>query len=287
MKDKTISRNTYMPILALLAGITAFGMIIFMGNDLVRVFRMSDPTGTFGWMMQLGGFSANICVIFLAIITLLERKSPDWTAKKSLLFIFGIKLCEVLAISPCFAGYGEALCGLWWVMFANFSAPLIILITVLVVLKAEKPVRVSGFILLSALVTAGMGAFFLLTPRTPEQCVALPEVTSRAACLNTFAMKSNSGSLCRQIEFRSTRFQCLYTVAEKTENPLLCEEIQDTAGTVIAAYETPALATRDLCYYLLGFKMQNRDFCLKVTNEKMREACTKGAGHPGRKRKLL
>ena len=275
-------------ICALLAGGFSCGMIIFMWENMISVFRLADPTGFFGLTMQVDAFTANLCMILLAFFVLTQKPEKPLIPYKAAMLLFAIKLIEALTLSPCLMGWGDAFCGFWWVIYMNFTAPLIIFMIALLVLSSpHKRLKQAGIILLSCLILAGAAGFVMLTPKNPETCLTLAEITDRAACLDKFAQKSDNADLCRKIEFRSTRFNCLYNVAENTENPLLCEDIQDPPGNTLAAYETPALATKDLCYYLLGFKMHSRDHCLKVTDEKMQETCIKGVGVPGQKRKLF
>lgn len=290
MIARTYFTSLFIPLMAVAAAAYAAFMIAFTWHQLIDVFQLGDPTGLFGFLMQVGGLVSNLCVILIAALFLV----PFATGKanpipyKTASLIFSIKLLEGLSLSPCAVGFGDAFCGFWWVILSMISSPVLIAITLIFLFSADKKALVrAGQTIVGGVVLAGIVTFFALTPKNSDACMTLSEVTDRAACLEKFALRSNDVEICRQIEFRSTRFACLYKVAEETENPAICEEIADAEDTVIAAYETPASSTRDLCYYLLGFKMHNQDMCQKVGDEKMRNTCMNGAGTPGQKRRLF
>lgn len=285
-----VTRTYFIPLMALVAAAYAVFMIAFTWHQLVDVFQLGDPTGLFGFLMQVGGFVSNLCVILIAALFLLPLATGKTNPipHKTASLIFSIKLLEGLSLSPCAVGFGDAFCGFWWVILSMITSPVLIAITLIFLFSADKKALVrTGKAIVGGVLLAGIMTFFILTPKNADACMTLAEVTDRAACLEKFALRENDVTICRQIEFRSTRFDCLYNVARDTESPAICEEIADPEGTVIAAYETPASSTRDLCYYLLGFKMHSQDMCQKVGDEKMRNTCMNGAGTPGQKRRLF
>lgn len=284
------NRKYFMPLMAVVAAAYSLFMIAFTWHQLIDVFQLGDPTGLFGFLMQVGGFVSNLCVILIAILFLLPLATGKTNPipHKTALLIFGIKLLEGLSLSPCTVGYGEAFCGLWWVVLSTFTGPVLIAITLIFLFSSDQKALVrTGKVIVGSVLLAGIMIFFVLTPKNADACMTLAEITDRAACLEKFALRDNDVEICRKIEFRSTRFACLYKVAEGTENPAICDEITDPEGAIIAAYETPASSTKDLCYYLLGFKMHSQDMCQKVGDEQMRNTCINGAGTPGQKRKLF
>lgn len=279
-----------MPLMAVAATAYAVFMIAFTWHQLIDVFHLADPTGLFGFLMQVGGFVSNLCVILIAALFLLPLATgkTNPVPHKTAALIFGIKLLEGLSLSPCTIGYGEAFCGLWWVVLSMITSPVLIVITLIFLFSSDqKMLAHTGKAIVGVVLLAIVMTFFILTPKNAEACMTLSEITDRAACLETFARRDNDVEICRKIEFRSTRFDCLYNVARDTETPALCEDIADPENVTIAAHETPASATRDLCYYLLGFKMRNQDMCQKVGDEQMRNTCINGTGTPGQKRKLF
>lgn len=285
-----VARTYFIPLMALVAAAYAVFMIAFTWHQLVDVFQLGDPTGLFGFLMQVGGFVSNLCVILIAALFLLPLATGKTNPipHKTASLIFSIKLLEGLSLSPCAVGFGDAFCGFWWVILSMITSPVLIAITLIFLFSSDKRTLVrTGKAIVGGVLLAGIMTFFILTPKNADACMTLPEITDRAACLEKFALRDNDVTICRQIEFRSTRFACLYKVAEETEAPVICEEIADPEGAVIAAYETPASSTRDLCYYLLGFKMHSQDMCQKVGDEKMRNTCMNGAGTPGQKRRLF
>ena len=278
-------KQYYFKSFAVCAAAFAVFMIVFQFQQLIEVFRLADPTGLFGFTMQVGNFLSNLSVIIIAILVITQK---DIVPRKVALSVFGLKLLEALSLSPCTVGFGEAFCGLWWVILSAFTGPAVIIITLLLFFKSGgKLLLWTGAGIVASVLVTGIILFVLLTPKNPEACLILEPVTSRAACLEKFALRDNDVTICRKIEFRSTRFACLYKVAENRETPAVCEEIKDTPGTEIAIYESPSIQTKDLCYYLLGFKMHSQEMCQKVTDDKMRETCVKSAGRPGQKRKLF
>ena len=275
-------------IMALLAGAFSCGMIVFMWDNLISVFRLADPTGFFGLSMQVGAFTANTGIIMLAAFVLTQKPENPLIPYKATMLFFTIKLIEAVALSPCLIGWGDAFCGFWGVIYMNLTAPLIIvMIALLIISSPHKKLKQAGLVLLSCLILAGAAGFVMLTPKNSDTCLTLAEITDRAACLDKFAQKSNDATLCRKIEFRSTRFACLRNVALNTSQPLLCEDIQDAPGITLPAYESPSLPTKDLCYYSLGFKLHSHDMCMKITDAEMQKTCLNGAGVPGQKRKLF
>lgn len=274
--------------LAACAGTYALIMITFNWSQLIQVFQLGDPTGLFGFLLQVGSFVSNVCVIIIASLARMSIEERPLIPYRVSLLIFGIKLLEALSLLPCAIGFGDAFCGLWWVILSVFTSPTLIAITLIFLLSSGKRFLVrTGMGIVGSVTFAGILLFFVLTPKSPDACLNLTGVTDRAACLKKFALRDNNVRICRKIEFRSRRFECLYKVAEETEVPAICEEIDDPPGTEITPYETPSSSTRDLCYYLLGFKMHSQDMCQKVNDSKMREVCRSGVGVPGQKRKLF
>lgn len=272
-----ISRQFFIYALAACAAAYSFFMIAFTWHQLIDVFRLADPTGLFGFMMQVGGFVSNICVLLIAGLVALSAKKELLVPYKVCLLIFGIKLLEGLSLSPCAIGWGEAFCGMWWVLLSNLTSPILIAVTFIFLFTSERKILThTAMVMIGSIAVTGVALFFLLTPKTAPSCMALDTITARAACLEKFALRDHDVTICRQIEFRSTRFNCLYNVARDTEDPGICEEISDPPGTKIAAYETPSSATKDLCYYLMGFKMSSQEMCQKVDDDKMRETCMRG-----------
>lgn len=274
-----ISRLPFVYALATCAAVYALCMIAFGWGQLVDTFRLADPTGLFGFFMHAANFVSNICVVVMAVLLVVSIEKRQLIPYKVCLLVFGIKLLEAISLSPCLMGWGDAFCGLWWVLLSQVTAPILIAITFVFLITSGKKVLVrTAFGLATVILTAGTLSFLLLTPKTHEACMDLDSITGRAACLEKFALRDSNVEICRKIEFRSTRFNCLYNVARDTETPALCEEITDPAEAEIASYETPSLQTKDLCYYLLGFKMRSQDMCQKVNDEEMRNTCIKGTG---------
>ncbi len=278
-------KQYYFKTFAVCAAAFSMFMIAFQFQQLIEVFQLADPTGLFGFMIQVGNFLSNLCVIIIAALVITKKGTVQ---RKVAVSVFGLKLLEVLSLLPCTVGFGDAFCGLWWVILSKFTGPAVIIITLLFFFKSgKKPLFLAGVGIVASVAVSSFALFIVLTPKNPESCFSLEPVTSRAACLEKFALRENDVAICRKIEFRSTRFSCLYKVAKNLETPAVCEEIKDAPETEIAVYDSPSIQTKDLCYYLLGFKMHNQEICQKITDDKMRKTCLNGAGTPGQKRKLF
>ena len=111
----------------------------------------------------------------------------------------------------------------------------------------------------------------MLAPSTPDQCRDFAEVTKRSNCLKAFADRTNDETICRSIEFRTTRFTCLREVAVEKQQPPLCDEIRDDGP--IPAYEGSAVFFRDVCFQNLAYAMHDRAQCAKVEDKPLRASC--------------
>jgi hypothetical protein len=259
------------------AAIYSVFMLARTAPRILDAFRLTDPTGMFGLYSTLGGFLANLCVVFLFLV-LVRRgiKSKIWFDKIPVPFVFAfvLKLIEAVALLPCLAGEPGALCGVLSVGASFVSAPLIIVITGRVITGTrDASVRLAGLLLLAALALFGAAAWWRITPKNPVECGYIPEISARGNCLNAFAMRNLDMGICRQIDFRSTRYDCMRKIAQETRRPELCEEIQTPPDVKISNFEAPASETRDLCYYVLAFDLGRHDLCLKISGGEKRKTC--------------
>lgn len=261
-----------------LAAVTySISMLAWTAKHVLDTFRLTDPTGLFGLFSTLGGFLANVCIVFLfSILVWRGIKSRILLDKIPVPFVFAfaLKLFEAVNLLPCLLGKPGAVCGVFSVGVSFLSAPLIIILTGRVITGTkDAKVRLAGLLLFAVLALAASVAWWRITPKSPVECGYISEISARGNCLNTFAMKNVDMGICRQIEFRSTRYECMREIAEKTQHPEFCEEIQTPPGAKLSNFEAPASGTRDLCYYLLAFDLGSHDLCLKIQGDEKKQTC--------------
>lgn len=257
--------------LALLASAVAVAMILNDIRNVAEVFQLADPTGSFGFYLHLGGLAANLAVLFVGVCVLVPRVRTRVRLGLAVL-VFVPSILEAVAALPCFlAARPGALCGLGVILVLEASIPIVLLSALGFIAAARlRAIRIAGAVLLGL----AAGAQALLAPAEPRDCDKLAEVTKRSSCLNAFAARSHDETICRAIEFRSTRFTCLREVAVEKQRPQLCGEIVDTGP--IASYESPASFYRDACFQNLAYAMHDHAQCGRVEDRQLRASCENG-----------
>ena len=241
-------------------------------QGIVDLFELGDPTGSFGIYFHLGGLAANLAVVLVAICVLLPRSRSDVRPGIALV-VFVPPLIQALAILPCFLSPRPgALCGVGAVMVAYVSIPIVLVAAIAFIATAAlRLVKVAGMTLVVAFLGFAAAAHTLLAPSHPDECGNFAEVTKRSNCLKAFAERGRDETLCRSIEFRTTRFTCLREIAVEKRQPELCDEIAETGP--IAKYESPAVLFRDTCFQNLAYAMHDRSQCAKVADAPLRASC--------------
>lgn len=259
-------------LIGLAAALFSLGTIVQSKSELLAVFTLADPTGLFGARLVLFGLLANLSVILLFLAYV--RRGWDTTIPLWYGIVFALKLVEAAALLPCLIGKPEALCGVLSVLISELTSPVIILMVgILIYRSSDATLRRTGLAASVLLLCVAIASWRVLTPRNPEGCSNIAEVSGRGACLEKFALKQTDLGICRAIELRSTRLECMRKVAERARRPEICDEIRDPPGAVLAAYETPDVQTRSLCYYVLAFDLRRRDLCLKIETGDLRQRC--------------
>ena len=270
-------KKLFIWLVSLVAAVYSVLMLVWTMRQVHDAFSLTDPTGLFGLYSTLGGFLANVCIVFLFSILVwrgIKSKVLFDKIPVPFVFAFALKLFEAVTLLPCMIGKPGALCGVVSVGVSFLSAPLIVILTGRVITGTrDTGVRTAGFILLAVLALAAAAAWWRITPKSPVECGYISEISARGNCLKTFAMKNVDMGICRQIDFRSTRYECMREIAEKTQHPEFCEEIQTPPGAKLSNFEAPASGTRDLCYYLLAFDLGRHDLCLKIQGDEKKQTC--------------
>ena len=259
-------------LVGLAAALFALRMIIQGRHQLVAVFRLADPTGFFGLQFAILGLLANVSVI-LIFVGLLRRGLESYLPA---LYgaVFALKLVEAVALLPCFIGKPGALCGVASVFVSEFASPIILILAVTLILTSrDRMLRLTGLAAFVVLVATAAVSYALVTPKAAGQCGQIKDIAGRGACLEQFAVRQKNINICRAIELRSSRFECVRKIAEESQRADFCEQIHDPPGTAVAAYETPDLQTRSLCYYVLAFNLKRHDLCQKIEVFDQRERC--------------
>jgi len=262
-------------IICVLVAFYSAATIIFDFPRLLDVFRLADPTGAFGWKYRIGAFFANTTAVFVSISFFLQKKKKSQYICITIAFL---KLLEALAWTPCLISIltksADALCAVWVVFIANFTAPFIIILGIAYVLiSGSRKLKIFSASILTVFILTGLVFWMVFTPKTPEACLIYPEATRQAACLHKFSLETLDPKLCERIEFRYTRFACFRNLAEKLRNPELCEKIADPQDFIPKPYETTASHDRDICYWIASFNAQNSKLCRKIYDAERQKNC--------------
>lgn len=268
-------RRYWIVPLAVVAALVAAALVINDLGNVVQVFQLADPTGGYGRYLHLGGLCANLAVLFIAACVLVPRIRAQ-TRVGIAAVVFAPSVLEAIAALPCFlAARPGALCGLGVILVVEASIPIVLLAGLAFIATARlRSIKVAGAALAVVLLGSAAGAQAVLAPTAPQDCNALFEVTARSSCLKAFAERAHDESLCRVIEFRTTRFSCLREVAVSKQRPQLCDEIVDSGP--IAVYEAPASFYRDTCFQNMAYGMHDRNQCGRVENLQLRSSCESG-----------
>src|SRR5690349_12220872 len=78
--------------------------------------------------------------------------------------------------------------------------------------SSDATLRRTGLAASVLLLCVAIASWRVLTPRNPEGCSNIAEVSGRGACLEKFALKQTDLGICRAIELRSTRLECMRKV---------------------------------------------------------------------------
>jgi hypothetical protein len=259
-------------LLGIAASAIAAALIVDDYHNIIDVFQLADPSGFFGVYDHLGGLLANGAVIFVALAVLF-RSSGSELGLGYAAIAFVPSVLEAIAVLPCFlSARPGALCGVGLILVSWLAIPIVLIAaTAFVWASHSRAIKVVG---LGAAVTflgvVGAGEA-LLAPAEASQCQRLPEVTKRSNCLNVFAQRAHDEEICRSIEFRSTRFACLREIAVAKGEAQLCEEIADRSP--IAAFESPAAFSRDVCFQNVAFRLHDPSQCARVENPELRISC--------------
>jgi len=258
--------------LGIIASLISVALIVQQLRSTIDVFELADPTGNFGIYFFLGGLAANLAVLFVAVCVLLPRSQSNVRLGFAVV-VFVPSLLEAIGVLPCFlSARPGALCGLGFVYVSYVSVPIVLLAAIGFVATAEyRSIKLAGIALAAVIIAGAAAAQALLAPTRPDQCGRLAEVTKRSNCLRAFAKRMNDETICRAIEFRTTRFTCLREIAVEKRRPQLCEEIVDTGP--IAVYESPAALFRDTCFQNLAYAMHDRRQCARVEDAPLRASC--------------
>ena len=258
--------------MGIIASLISVALIVQQLRSTIDVFELADPTGNFGIYFFLGGLAANLAVLFVALCVLLPRSQSNVRLGFAVV-VFVPSLLEAIGVLPCFlSARPGALCGLGFVYVSYVSVPIVLLAALGFVATAEyRALKVAGLALAATFIGVAAAAQMLLSPSHPEQCAKFSEVTKRSNCLRAFAKRMNDETVCRAIEFRTTRFTCLREIAVEKRRPQLCEEIADTGP--IAPYESPAAVYRDICFQNLAYAMHDRSQCTRVEDRQLRTSC--------------
>jgi hypothetical protein len=262
--------NLWMRALAVVASLISAALILEDHRNVASVFQFADPTGGYGSYLHLGSLLANLTVIFVGGAVLLRRASTGTVAA---IMVFAAPILEAAATLPCFlSARPGSLCGLWAVVVAEFTIPLVVAAGIAFVWRSRsaglRRAAIGGLVGFALLAAALQ---LTLAPSGPGDCKALPEMIKRSNCLNAFAQRAEDENLCRSIEFRSTRFLCLSGIAAARRSPALCREIADT--TAPANYESPAAFFRDACFQQLAYLLRDPDECERVEDPQLRARC--------------
>ncbi|HEY4472447.1 MAG TPA: hypothetical protein VGN21_14830 [Stellaceae bacterium] len=265
-------RRFWITPLGIIASLVSLAAITQQLRSVIDVFELADPTGNFGIYFFLGGLAANLAVIFVAVCVLLPPSRSNVRLGFAAI-AFVPSLLEAIGVLPCFlSARPGALCGVGFVFVSYVSVPVVLLAAIGFVATAQyRAVKVAGMSLTVTFIGIAAAAHALLAPSHPDQCANFAEVTKRSNCLKAFAERGRDETLCRSIEFRTTRFTCLREIAVEKRQPALCDEIAE-AGP-IAAYESPAVLFRDTCFQNLAYAMHDRSQCAKVADAPLRASC--------------
>jgi hypothetical protein len=258
--------------LGIIASLISVALIINDYRSIIDVFELAEPTGFFGIYFHLGGLAAGLAVILVAICFLLPG-SPAEFGSVFAVVAFIPCLLEAIAALPCFVGsHPSAFCGVGAVVVSYLSIPVVIAAAIaFIATSRRRVVKVAG--VAGALAFAGFAAAaqLLLAPGDPAQCRNLAEVTKRSNCLKVFAGRTRDETICRAIEFRTTRFRCLHEIALDKSQVQLCEEIRDDSP--IEAYESPATFFRDTCFQNMAYALHDRRQCERIEAPQLRASC--------------
>lgn len=267
-----LSRRALGRLIGLTAALFAFGMIVQSRHQLVAVLKLADPTGLFGLEIAIVSLLANLSVI-LIFVGLVHRggESPLPHLYGA---VFALKLVEALSLLPCFIGRPGALCGVASVLVSGIASPFIVVLTAIsLFMSKDRALRRAASAIAAVVVVASAASYALVSPKSASECGQIEDTAGRGVCLEKFAVQEKNVTICASIELRSSRFECIRKVAEHAQRADLCEQIHDSPGAVIAAYETPDLQTRSLCYYVLALNMKRHDLCPKIEVSEQRERC--------------
>src|SRR5438034_8255061 len=129
-------RKIWIAPLGIIASLVALTLIINGAPQLVDVFELADPTGSFGAHLALGGLAANLAVIFITITILLVRGGAGlWLGFALVAFI--PPLLTALAAAPCFlAAHPGALWGVGAVLVGSAGIPVVLVAAIAFVATA-------------------------------------------------------------------------------------------------------------------------------------------------------
>jgi hypothetical protein len=272
MAQRVSMRRLWIVPLGIIASLVSIVLITQQWRSVIDVFELADPTGSFGHYFFLGGLAANLAVVFITICILLPRVRTNVRLGFAVV-AFAPSLLVPIEVAPCFLSTRPgALCGIFFVLAGNVSVPVVLIAaTGFVATAAVRSVKAAGIAMAGVIIAGAAAAQLLLAPSDPEQCKNFAEVTKRSNCLRVFAKRREDESLCRLIEFRTTRFTCLREIAVEKHQPQLCDEIADSGP--IAAYELPPAFYRDACFQNLAYAMHDHSQCARVEDKQLRTGC--------------
>lgn len=257
--------------------VVAAGLLFFEVDPIRDLIFNADPTlqGSLSFLniRPLLSVAGHLSVVTLALYLLFASAPVTRDAKVGIYLCYGALAVELLALAPCLVFPGS-LCGLYYLLINQVAGPVMIAgLAVAACTAGSRALVATTIVVAVALLAAGLGVFWGVTPKSAGECDSLGEPMKRDACVMNFALRYNDEKLCEQVNFDSSRWSCLYQVAERKDMPALCEQITRPCRNISPGIACEPNLYRDTCYLVVARKTQDKTLCANVTDVQKRAGC--------------
>ena len=261
----------------ILPAAVAAGLPLFEVNPIQDLIFNADPTlqGSLSFLniRPLLSVAGHLSAVTLALYQSFARAPVTPGAKAGTYLCYGALGVELLALVPCLVFPGS-LCGLYYLLINQVAAPVMLVGLAVASCTAGSRVLAGATIVMAVtLLAAGVGVFWVVTPKSAKACDNLGESLKRDTCVMNFALRHNDEKLCEQVNFDSSRWSCLYQIAERKGMPALCEQITRPCRNTTPGPACEPDLYRDTCYLVVARKIRDKALCANVTDTHKRASC--------------
>jgi hypothetical protein len=274
-------------ILILCAAIAAGLLFALDLRPLSALFLRGDPTfrGSFSLLHARAFLSpaAHLALIALALCVLRAQAPLALRARRAARIAFAAFGVEIAALLPC-AFARDALCGVFYVLVAPFTAIAMLAAFALFVRAAgSRPLLRGALIGSASLAAAGATAWFVFAPKSAADCRRIEPGLARDNCLVSFALPAGDAALCDEVDFDSSRWSCLYEIAERAGNPSLCEGIAAPCRYTAPGPACEPERYRHTCWLVVARKLGDAGLCDRIGDSDQRSSCREQARNSTRR----